>query len=533
MKIAGVLSSWFDTVARSLPRFGAYLWPVSVFGGALGALTLVYTTNEYEMPFQVPGFMADWWFVGFCAVASSLSLAAFFLRKTAWVGRHWLSFIGWASLLCAFRFFVDDQTWLAIPWPESWYMPEAGEWRQVFFFVTGVLDEPLIVAIALFGVVLEGLRRVLAWGDKTGKVFRIGGAWHPVLAGLLALIVTEVVAGVPPYGLVATYFFYDSFAESAYGESESLTYILGTTIDQVVPLVMLFGVYAWKTGAFLSLGADRFQVSLAGGGLTLFTTKWKRVVRLHILSSMNSVNTVVIEHGLLPLYRAHFGVRTGRDGAEAVAGLISAAAKAGCKIVESRLARGSGRVGVLLVAMGLAGIIVMNSVSVSTMERLGDPYGDFVANFAGADHFVLLGSLCAGAALLLGLGFGLMFAWTQGGVRFVPLLLIAIMCGLVPDPLIYWLVYIAIFAILTARLGPIELIPAVPFPDVDIAVFGMWLVGAKALFGVGGYVIGLMIAVRPWYRALPSCPYRLPWAKKRAIDESPVAIDAKLESRAV
>jgi hypothetical protein len=247
---------------------------------------------------------------------------------------------------------------------------------------------------------------------------------------------------------------------------------------------------------------------------------------------MNSVKTVVIEHGLLPFYRAHFGVRTGRDGAEAVAGLISAATHAGCKIVESRLARGSGRVGVLLVVLGLSGLIAMNSISVSTMELLADPYGDVVANFAGADHFVLLGSLCAGAALLLGLGFGLMFAWTQGGVRFVPLLLIAILCGLLPDPLIYWLVYIAIFAILTARPGTVELIPAVPFPDVDVAVFGMWLVGAKALFGVGGYVIGVMIAVRPWYRALPSCPYKLPWAKKRAIEEPSVAIDAKLESRA-
>jgi hypothetical protein len=42
----------------------------------------------------------------------------------------------------------------------------------------------------------------------------------------------------------------------------------------------------------------------------------------------------------------------------------------------------------------------------------------------------------------------------------------------------------------------------------------MSLVFFKLLFAVVGYLIAVLVVVKPWYHALPSWPYRLPLSRK-------------------
>ena len=273
----------------------------------------------------------------------------------------------------------------------------------------------------------------------------------------------------------------------------------------ILPLACAFGVMAWKTRASLSISDDRMTIGL-GKGLGLFSVRWKNVVSATEIVENGERRSVIVEHGVLPWYRLRFGLHLRRDGKVTLDQVWLRAPNKR----RTDLRRGTKLAGYLLLAAAAICIAIVQWTTHKSLSLMAIPNGEFIQNYVGADHFLLFGWLTIGTGLFLGLGLGMLFAQNYVRVSALPLLAVALAAIHLPDPVIHWLVYIAIYHILIGRLGPVDPVPHVPFPDLRVAEFGFWAADAKVLFAIIFYVIGTMIVLKPWTRFLPSWPYRLP-----------------------
>jgi len=307
---------------------------------------------------------------------------------------------------------------------------------------------------------------------------------------------------------------FDLLYSSAYGDWrydwDAEPTVWDTVVQQfgvVVPLLAAFFVLAWKTRATITFRVDRMVVGL-GGAVDLFRMRWKTVLQVNELTVRGERRSAIVEHGLLPWYRLRFGLHARRDGDR----VLDMVCRFAPRTVRTELRRATVPVGYAMLLVATACFLVMKLTMDREMALFAESSESLMRSFVGADHFLLFGLTMIGVSVGLGLGIGLLFASNYGGVRVLPLMGVALAAFLMPSPLIYWLVYIAIYAILAARLAPVESVPHISFPDPAMAVFGMWVADATVALAVGGYLLGSLLAVKPWHRALPSWPYV--WRRK-------------------
>ncbi len=512
MKLTERLSGFLDRGSRVLPYVTGWLW-------ALGLIGSVYYALQWTSSGE-SGFI----FL-FIALAVS-SLVAKMARLRNWRSEAWLSLITWVCALTVANLLLLEH--MTEPFGATYWFfgfvdgtlsfPET-VWESAKNTVMSLLSLRWFLVLSAFALVYELHRRRLA-SPRTGLAHAIGGRWGVVQAVIAGVVVAIIIEATPPFGMITV---------SMWSISDSTDQLI-SWIDRVIAWTAAFAFYAWKTGALLTVDERGIRVGLAENGLGLFSIPWRRVLRIRELGLRGRRESAVIEVGYLPVFRAKFSLHRTRDGEEVLEKVFDEAQRQGVLMDHAVVRRGTALVGWTLLASALACTWLVQWLIAASTNKMANAEDHDIAVFTSADHFILFGGLTACAALLLGFGLGLLFARTDGGMRAVPLIGVAVAGAMLPDPLLYWLVYIAIFSILIARIGPIEPLPAVPFPDNDVSSMGLWLVCAKGLFAVGGYLLATMAAVKPWYRALPTWPYSTPWEKKRALVEVLAATEAKLES---
>ena len=146
------------------------------------------------------------------------------------------------------------------------------------------------------------------------------------------------------------------------------------------------------------------------------------------------------------------------------------------------------------IALGLLCIVGQQLTSAALMR--GTEHPAFPANMDRIAGVFPLTAFHVASLLFVGMGFGLLSAHHRGDSRPALLVLLMIASQSFPDPIIHWLVWIATYAILTARLEPLIQIPAVPNLPLwqwELAI-DLLLVGA--LFIALGYYVGVVAGRR-------------------------------------
>ena len=280
-------------------------------------------------------------------------------------------------------------------------------------------------------------------------------------------------------------------------------------------LIIPFFVAAWKTCATLALSPDRMTVGL-GRGLPLFSVKWRNVLSVKELRTPGKPRAFIVEHGVLPWYRFRFGLNERRDEEVTVQALLN---RCEGKRRVVRVRRYTDAVGWALVVFSLGCMIAMQKLINYSFGLIAAASTDMPRVFESAGYFRELAMLEFAAALFFGLGIGLLFARNYGGLRIWPIIGVGVGAGIMSGTTIVSLVYIAIYAILLSRLGPVEPVPHLVFPDPLYTLQILWVDAHTVQIAVAAYVVGTLLSVRPWYSALPSWPYR--W---RRVDTSPVEL---------
>lgn len=108
-----------------------------------------------------------------------------------------------------------------------------------------------------------------------------------------------------------------------------------------------------------------------------------------------------------------------------------------------------------------------------------------------------LTALYLGAILLISVGFGIHAASYRGGSRAILLALWMFLVRTLPDPLIHWLVWIALYSIDSGTLIINQIVPPAPYPrGLEVA---MGVVQYGFLLAPTGFWLGVFLGKRPWH----------------------------------
>ncbi len=275
-------------------------------------------------------------------------------------------------------------------------------------------------------------------------------------------------------------------------------------VEVVVVEVLTLCPFAFCAGLILWLWYERLTIDRGGVRLwvfrprySLFFAPWDRIRSIALVEHDRGARSAVIRYRSRFLMPFSLGVHAKRyvNGEAAIDELIEMAKQCGvpirrwlspCRIVA---------LGWSMIALGPLLLIGQQLASVWLMRGFDDPeFPTHVDRLAG---LFPLTALHAASILFVGLGFGMLSAHHRGGSRPVLLTLLMIATLSFPDPIIHWLVWIAIYAILAARIGPITPLPAAPNPAVwqwELA-FNVLLFGPA--FAALGYYVGVTLGRRP------------------------------------
>lgn len=391
---------------------------------------------------------------------------------------------------------------------------EEMHWYRVTNLVMSPINIALFLAIGIaFMFVLQAHRRLFL-SNQPQK------GWKPVWSVVMAVL---LVRAFIDYGIFVTTYWvpFDWLSEQA-PDLEVFLGMLFTQLTMFAPWLFLFIFAALASGTTVVSNNQGFAVRLAPNGLTILSVRWRRVISVRRVTAGKALDAVIVERGLLPLYRYSNQFSVKKHGIAMLEEVLAHAQASGARIVDVALRLKPVSWGRPLVAIGLLCSIYLQWTTTATMNKLAESPEALMANFSRSGNFLYYGSLTVLSATFIGLGFGFMFGRSHAQVRPVPMLGIGIAASMLYDPLMYWLVYIAIYAILNAILTPISSPTHIPIHGMDLFVPAMWLVAARVVFAVGAYIVGVMTIVRPWYRALPSWPYRLTWLRRRAtVEQNP------------
>jgi hypothetical protein len=514
VKLKERMSSALDRCARALPYLTSWLWLPGLVGTAYFGMQWASSGEEGQTVL--------------CGLATVFGIFALVARHKKWRAEAWLSLLTWVSAISVGNLVLAD-IWLPsleaslLNLDTFLYFP-GSIWESALRYAGHLLSLRWLVAVCTFAFAFELHRRSLMTSGS--RTMAIGGRWKVVPVILVSAFVASLFETFSPLSLAVSSLFY---LEEASGLVYALEWIVNW-IDVAVILTVGFAFYAWKSSARLTVGELGIRIGFADEGLGLVLIPWRHVLRMRELVSRGRRETVSLEVGKLPFFRTRLSFHRSRDGREVLDRVYKGASSHGVQARGATVRRWTVLWGWVTLASAFVCVwIVQRTIEVSSIQ-MAEADDLRLSGFAGQDHFVFLGVLTAVAALLLGFGLGLLFVRTEGGVRAVPLVGTAIAASMLPDPMIYWLVYIAIYAILIAVQGTIEPSPFIPFPDNAVSTLGLWLVEGTPIFAVFGYVLASLIAIKPWHHALPSWPYRAFWRRAHATDEAAVSAAVALGS---
>ena len=492
MRIPRSVGRFWAWLSRAVPKVSRWLWAPAAIVFAIGRIKSGDSEGSWKerIPEILPLEQSTPWLV-FLFISSVLYVIA---SKRKWRSASWFSMASWVFAMGAFLIWYEEVSLPSILTVDYPLVPE-------FSVLVAVLDLHLMIVMAVLLAVLS-----LHTVEKQEGSHAIGGRWKPVWSWLLGMMVYVLFVQVSPLGYLNMMIYFGPWSGLGGLLNESQPTVVDHAMEwlaMISPLTACFLVAAWKTQASLAFSEDRMTVGL-GKELPLFTVAWKKILSVTELVVPGRPRSIVIEHAALPWYRLRFGLHESRDGSEVVDEVLR---RTPHKRQEVKVRRGTTWIGIAMIVGSLISLKAMERLQIVASERMAESTVDFVPIFESSGYFLELGLMQLGAAVLFGFGVALAFARNYGGVRTLPLLGVAVGAYIMATPLIYWLVYISIYAILVAVQTPVLTQSPIHFPDESSVIIFFWAATYKAPVAVCAYFIGAMVAVRPWYRAIPWWPY--------------------------
>lgn len=516
----GKVSRFFDVAAQELPKATRWLWP---FG--LAALVYQYAVDSergytYIQPWwssqvsEVPRYVL----IASCIVMITLSLVSRRSEARLSKNRAWVSFGAWVSLLTVANLIVQ---WMHLPWASINTFASDGDGPSLLDRLSSVGIESLrLVAdlrvwlvVALFAVVLDLHVRKYARNEDQKFVFANVRAplWKSVAVSILVGVLVEAF---PPFLTVANFAVGFSFPvmDTFFN---FLFFDIGGVVDSVLILFSAIAIYAWMSGSRGIVDEKGIRLYIAQGAICFFSAKWEHVLHMKRVRSGSGDERVIVSVGRLPWYRVWLNLDASTESGTLGSRLAGMAESQGIRTSLVTVGRNAKIVGILSLVLCVSLAVAFSLALTWDLQRLVELLPERPDVFGERDFFVKYGLLSAASAACLGLGLGALFSRRDGSIRLVPLVGVAIAASMLPDAFVYWLVNIAIYAILMARLGPLEPQPWIPFPDVGSIEYAMWFCAYKGVFAVLGYFLAFAFLVKPWNSSLFAWPYR---AKSRNVD---------------
>ncbi|GIV01834.1 MAG: hypothetical protein KatS3mg015_0664 [Fimbriimonadales bacterium] len=262
---------------------------------------------------------------------------------------------------------------------------------------------------------------------------------------------------------------------------------LGPHLEFWIPAAIILG---WLTMECV-VDEDGVVVLLRGLGVRIAGLRWSevKVVRL-LLHGNRPPSAILLPKGIRFWRRFSVHGRHYANGSEAVSQLLGLAEKEGIPVERYYSSP-------WVPALGYFAILAGWCLIRYEMHReitLGEWFlqDDFpLSRFDEFGAFVPLGAMTASSAALFGLGAGLLSAYHNASPRpFLLILLIAAVTSM-PTPLLFWLVYFGIYAILLATPQPLVHLDTVKAPTPTEMMLGMNLVDWIPIFVGVGYLLGV------------------------------------------
>lgn len=317
----------------------------------------------------------------------------------------------------------------------------------------------------------------------------------PSTSVLLAAVLYLVIGNFP--------FLVNTILDSVFTEGWSWPVELPSDVRAALPFLASAALLLWGATERLSVDASGVSLYLFHPRYKLFFAKWERVRFLDIVRHGSKPMTVVIH------YRSRFGLPFSfgvhsdryRDSHQVAADVLRMARDRDVRVRDWKSSPWVVVAGVAAFILCVVFIRLGRDLSTGIMQSYVDgtiPTHDVASLFS----LMPLTKLFLAAVSCLGLGFGLHSAYHRGGPR--PVLLTLLLAGVmfVPDPLLHWLVVMAINAILTAvqsvpsLRGAGGIVTNVPsLPELELAFS---LVRAAPWFAGVAYIVGVVLGRWPW-----------------------------------
>lgn len=264
-----------------------------------------------------------------------------------------------------------------------------------------------------------------------------------------------------------------------------------------VGFVLAMGYVGWRHLRYVSLQSDSTEVSFVRPDWRLFRISHSLVRRIDVIRHERRPASAVLRFGWTRLapFSLRLSVPTDEIGKVALSKFTDRCAESGARVSQWFA---SDRIRWLAPTLLLLGLALAQAQQLYSYLLIAPATGHppRTEELANSVAFLQQSLLFAGMIVAIGLSFGLSSAYHRGAIRPFLAGLFVLLVQFLPDPMVHWLVWIACYSILTARIGMTEIIPKVPFPpewhiDVGFAI----VMGGPAIAG-GAYVLGVMIGVR-------------------------------------
>ncbi|MBI5706307.1 MAG: hypothetical protein HZC36_04885 [Armatimonadetes bacterium] len=264
-----------------------------------------------------------------------------------------------------------------------------------------------------------------------------------------------------------------------------------------LPFFVAFSVIIWQCTERLDISDEGIRLFLFDRRWTIWFAPWDRIKLIEFMRHGAELTLANVRYRFRFNIPICFGIPFRRYVASLglQERLTGAATEIGIPIKEMRSSRWMGFAAWAVILCGFGSSIAMKAESAHLMNLMAaDPFPE--AEYQRLAGLFPLTALYLASVLLVGLGIGMKVGHDRGFPQFWPLVLWLCAVQMLPDPVLHWLVYVAIFSILAARTGTIIQVPHVPVPPYWQTELAHNLVLFSPVLGFLGYMIGVPLARR-------------------------------------